>query len=40
MDDEDLGDLSDAIVRDGCWEEGVGCDVYVTELGSKAADDT
>ena len=35
VDDEDFGDLVDAIVREDCWEQGVGCEVYVTGLGGQ-----
>ena len=38
VDDEDFGDLVDAIVREDCWEQGVGCEVYVTGLGGQGAD--
>ena len=39
VDDEDFGDLIGGIVQEGCWEQGVGCEVYVTGLGEYGIDD-
>ena len=38
VDDEDFGDLVDAIVQEACWEQGFGCEFLVTGLGGQAAD--
>lgn len=37
VDDEDFGALVDAIVREDCWEQGMGCEVFVTGLGGQDA---
>ena len=39
VDGDDFNELIASIVRDNCWESGLGCDVYVTSLGSREAKD-